>query len=440
MRRLHGADDAECRKPRHIGLLDRLDMLDAMAAVARAVQLPCMFVSVDHLAHGTAADGVNGHLEAETVGLGGNGVELFGGEERIAVFLRPVAIAANHHGGAGFDHAIGEHLDEVAAQTVGVVALTPDGSLFRQHAQRHEILHVVGHADADRQALGLFDLVEKFELVEAPVHVLKRGDAEPGAIGEALLEQGDVAGALRGVDGVRVAAGRNPEALAPAIGAEFQHRTHCFAFAQLAGGKTIGAHDDFVADAQGLAFENTGGLQGCGVRPAGVMVGRNEEKRTVRRDSVQLVAVGSCIAENEIVGAVADEQGQVRIFSGVSGYRLAQRSLAADADQRQLREAERASEDMHVGFVEARHDRSAGGIDDARGGAGQLQDIGARADLDDAVSGNGNGFGARQRLIHRDDIALLDDDIGKLAHGVLPFWQTNFLARRRNRRASCWRW
>ena len=55
MQRLHGSNDVHLGKAADLVRMNDLDVLDAMAAVAYAVDLPCMSVTVQRTSHGAVA-------------------------------------------------------------------------------------------------------------------------------------------------------------------------------------------------------------------------------------------------------------------------------------------------------------------------------------------------------------------------------------------------
>src|SRR6266853_713436 len=76
MRRLHGSDDVKFGKAGEIHGRDNLRVLDAVAAVSRAIGLPNCFEHIQRDAVGAIAYSVESELEAGLVALNGHRREL----------------------------------------------------------------------------------------------------------------------------------------------------------------------------------------------------------------------------------------------------------------------------------------------------------------------------------------------------------------------------
>ena len=72
---------------------------------------------------------------------------------------------------------------------------------------------------------------------------------------------------------------------------------------------------------------------------------------------------------------------------------------------------------MRVIVDEAGNDGAAGEIDDTRRRSAQRLEIGGRADLDDALSADGERLGDGEAVIDRDDFAVDEEDVGRLRMG-----------------------
>ncbi|MND82159.1 hypothetical protein D3C80_739810 [compost metagenome] len=209
MGRLHRGYDAKLFETRNVIFVDDLDMFDTVARIALAVRLRCGLVGVEHHAHRAVADRVDGDGEFQPVCFGDDVVEMLLAEQWIALPAGAMGVVVEENGTFAFGHAIDEHFDKIAAQPVGVETVVPCGGLFFKVRDRHEILHVIGHAHPHRQAGGLLYLVQNFQLIEIAVHVLNRGYAQRGAIGEAVADDIKVDGAFFPRHADRFATGAN---------------------------------------------------------------------------------------------------------------------------------------------------------------------------------------------------------------------------------------
>lgn len=75
---------------------------------------------------------------------------------------------------------------------------------------------------------------------------------------------------------------------------------------------------------------------------------------------------------------------------------------------------------MDVGVVDARQQRAAVEVDDAGRRPGERLDVGAAAHGGDRVSGDRQGLGDRAVGVDGDDRAVDEDQVGVLAHVVVP--------------------
>ena len=107
---------------RNVGGVDQLHMLHPVAGVAAAIGAERRLITVEHDPHRAIADGMDGDLQAAPVSLDGDLGEAGGFEQRLAAPAGTICIVIDQHGGAGFDDAIDEELDEAGAQHVRGVA------------------------------------------------------------------------------------------------------------------------------------------------------------------------------------------------------------------------------------------------------------------------------------------------------------------------------
>ena len=350
-------------------------MLDAVARVALAVGVARGLVAVQRAPHGCIADGVHGDLEAAPVDLGGDLGKLLLTEQRVAVMVRFVRIAAQHERRARVEYAVHEQLDPVAPQPVRSPGAAHVFGLFKV-GELLVVLVVERHLDAAGQSVLLLKLVQQFALVDRAVHVVDRGDAERGAIVQSAFHGGDVGGALgwRG-RGVRIAGRGDAQRLTALRWRERHHVDEGVGFEQFASGQPVRAHHDFGASNALAALEYAGGFQCGGVGPAGVEVGRLHGKGSVRADLVKQLAGGRFVAEHGVAALIGENDTVPRVRACPVRDGIAQGVLAGDASQVEPRQRGRALENVHVALDEARHDRTPGSIDDPCGRAGKIHHV-----------------------------------------------------------------
>jgi len=126
------------------------------------------------------------------------------------------------------------------------------------------------------------------------------------------------------------------------------------------------------------------------------------------------------LAEDAIVGGIGEQHRLVGVLRGIVENGALHRLEAIHGVQVELNERQRAHEDVHVGFVEARHHGCAIRVDHLGRGAGQRHDLVVRPDREDAVAGDGDGFGFRRRLVHGEHAGVADDEVCGLRHVVGP--------------------
>src|SRR5260370_3627460 len=107
MRMLHGRDDFELGQARHVVRGNDLGVLDAVAAIARAIGLCYGFENVQDDMVGAVTDGVDVYLEASFVAFDGERFHLVGLHDQDAGGLGVVGIRLEHGGGARTASAIG---------------------------------------------------------------------------------------------------------------------------------------------------------------------------------------------------------------------------------------------------------------------------------------------------------------------------------------------
>ena len=290
-------------------------MLDAVARVAPAIGLLRGRVAIQRAADGAIADGMGGNLEAVLVGPRHQRIEFRGREERRPLVAGMARIVVDHQRGQRFQHAVDEDLHAVAVQHVAVVVRAHVHRLVDAR-QFEVVLLVEGDLDPRVELAAIQHLLQQFELIPVAVHVVHGGDAERGGIGDALLEEGDVGGALcRGRRRVGVLAGGHAQPLAPAGGGQRLHQHVGGGLAQFAGGDAFAVEHDLVAHRQVAAAHDAGCFQRLGIGPHGVMVEAADDEGDVGDDAVQQLP-GNGLAE----GLVDDARGQQ---NGVLGARLA---------------------------------------------------------------------------------------------------------------------
>ncbi len=80
---LHCRNDAQLLEAWNVFRPDHLDMLDAVAAVATAVDLLSVRKAIQRAPHRTITAAVDEDLQPQPVGLGGHGLEALGAVERV---------------------------------------------------------------------------------------------------------------------------------------------------------------------------------------------------------------------------------------------------------------------------------------------------------------------------------------------------------------------
>ena len=118
MQRLHARDHAELAEARNVDRLDRFDVLDARAAILRAVHFFGVFVSIERRAHAVVADCVREKLQAALVEFGDGSLIFVGIPEKLPFQRRIVGVRLEHRRGVRLDHAIDHHFHRAAADPV----------------------------------------------------------------------------------------------------------------------------------------------------------------------------------------------------------------------------------------------------------------------------------------------------------------------------------
>ena len=146
------------------------------------------------------------------------------------------------------------------------------------------------------------------------------------------------------------------------------------------------------------------------------MIGRKDQDRPVTENGIEVMARERfMLADDHIVGLLADDQVVAGIGADVAFDAGPQLSNATRAEELQMAEFRRARKEMHVGFDEAWNDTAPRCVDDA--GAGTLlgHDVGVAAHPQDAVARNRHGLGPRARRIHGERSSAGDDERGSHA-------------------------
>src|SRR6266849_2096428 len=188
MRRLHGGDDFELGKALEIVGGADLGVLDAVAAVTRAIGFCDGFEDVERDAIGAVADGVEVELESGLVAFDGERFQFVGLHDQNAAGLGVVGIRLEHGGGAGTESAVGDHFESAGFEPrVGDAAF---GALVFQVVERLGEMQPFG--DAHGELAVVFELLVSEEIFPIGI-ILSGSDAILGEIGQ---NQDDSAAAL----------------------------------------------------------------------------------------------------------------------------------------------------------------------------------------------------------------------------------------------------
>ncbi len=398
---LHRRDHPELGEARDVLGVEVLGVLDAPAQVRRlGVRREGLLVDVEHLAVGAVADGVDAHLVAVLDRELGDLARAVQGEGVEAGRVGAVAVGLQQPGAARAQGAVEPQLDAAHGQAVvGVVVGAVEGELFFQvvlGAQHHD---PQPHAEVALVGRPL----QEIDRLEARARVVEGGDA---------FRQAFLGGELDDLAHLGRGGLRRTGAVDELFGG----------LAQEARGASPRVLQDVAAFRRLGRLVDAGELHGLGVDEDGVAAGVGEDHRVVGRDGAQRVVEGEALHVGLghlgplvlVPAAAADPLARLGVRRGrghhgddvVPGFGLSEVELELGvADAREVGVALDEAGNGEVSFE----------VEDLGGFADQGLDVGAAAHRDDPAVAGGQGLGFGAFVVHGDDLAVDQHEIGGLA-------------------------
>ena len=378
VRSLHGRNHAQLAKALQVCRRDQLYVLNAMAAVTRAVQALDLRKAIQCAPHRAIATAVHRHLQTHAVTSGRHANEMLKAEERITARMRRIRIRRNQQRSVAFQDAIHEELGSAAAHKRAAHRLHLGRR--REHLQcgswRHMIRHVHAQVHFVHPLHGLIEL----HLLQVAIHVVHTGNA--GGV-----EQ------LHGVQH-KLALARSAR-----VRKELAHRLHGPCLAQLASGHAGRiAHNHAVGAAGLAAIQDARLLQRAGIGPRRVSVVGCHQQRPVRRHRIQLPA-----RADDVVAQALPAQARL---AGVRVIMFAQQALhirdGSSGLQLRMAEPNRAPKQMQVAVNETRQQCALLRIHHARGRPLELRAVFRAAHSHNARSPHRNRRRPRHNQVLRE--------------------------------------
>ena len=380
----HRAGVADAGEQRGV---DQRAVLEAMARIGARPHALHALVGVEHHVDGDVAVAMDADLKVVAVGVLHDLVDLLLGHREDAEVVRAPDVGRAHGHGAAGGGPVGVVLD--AAHAHPLVA-EPAMDAGRFQPGRHQTQAV--HGDPAAQLARPVGILVGDGVVGAAAGIVERREAgRGGEFGDelhprlALLAGG--AGGEEPLEEVVGVLGQEPVQLAVVE-------------LDLAAGGRLG----FGGDA--------GELEGAAVVPVEVAAPVGDSDRMVRDPAVQ-VAAGDA-APFAHLGVVVLE-GEHPLARRLAGGALAQafadlgHGAHVQVDLGELAHAARGG--MEVGVDEARRDGHALRVDDLGAGTGEIPDVVARPDRDEARVLDREGLGLRQVVVHGVDASPDQDQV-----------------------------
>src|SRR5216683_5406314 len=333
VRRLHGGDDFELGKALEIVGGDDLGVLDAVAAVARAIGFGDGFKDIEGDAVGAVADGVEVELESSFVAFDGERFQLIGLHDQDAADLGIIGIGLEHGGGARTERAVGDHFESAGLEPR--VGGAPIGALVFQVMER--LGEVQPFRDADGELAIPFELLVGEEIFPSGI-ILNGSDAILGEIGQ---NQGDSAAALLDA-GVRDARA---------------DKVHGRTFLEHAGELSGGVALEFAAGRIGRVLIEFGELEGERIGDGDVARNLGQQHGILGGHVVELPLAGKLLFRPErVIPAGAGDPIAFLVRSDAGGEALFQLFDGGGAVETYGKHACTRGTEVDVGIIESGHE------------------------------------------------------------------------------------
>src|SRR6266852_653301 len=333
VRRLHRGDDFELGEALEIVGGDDLGMLDAVAAVARAIGFCDGFENVETDAVGAVADGVEVELESGLVAFDGQRFQLVGLHNQNSSGLGVVGIGLEHGGGAGTESTVGDHFESAGLEPrISGAAI---GALVFQVVERLGKMQPFG--DAHGKLAVIFEQLVSEEIFPIGI-ILSGSDAILGEIGQ---NQGDSAAALLDA-GIRDA------------GADKLHRR---TFLEHAGKLPGRVALEFTAGRIGRVLIEFGELEGERIGDGDVARNLGQQHGIFGGNVVELPFVGKLFFRPQrVVPAGAGDPFAFLVRSDAGGEALFQLFDGGRAVEAHGKHARARGTEVDVGIIESGHE------------------------------------------------------------------------------------
>ena len=193
-------------------------------------------------------------------------------------------------------------------QHVALVFLTHRHGFI--HPGNFEVAFLVeGHFHAGVEFAAIGQAFQQLKLIPVAIHIVHRGDAEGGGIGNAALQKILIKAALgRRCCRLRIFPGCHAEPFAPAGWGYGLHQHIGGGLTQFAGCQAIRIKDNFIADGKIAAPHDVCRLERPGVGPHGVVIKAAHNKWNIRHDAVEKLAGNGTINPQALMGdALGDD-------------------------------------------------------------------------------------------------------------------------------------